>query len=140
MGVIAQSDAIEDEVVRVAHDENAGAVLLHVVDLGEVSEVPPGVLHSKERFAAAAVDGAVAHDRAPWRMVCEDKGFASMAAPIDDPAAAGGHVVVPWIARGVDDGVCVDEQGDGGLKMERGGKKTFRSPEPWSSTASPLPQ
>lgn len=46
-----------------------------------------------------------------------------MAIPIDDPAATRGHVVVARIARGVEDGVAVDEQGDAGLEVEGAGEK-----------------
>jgi hypothetical protein len=40
---------------------------------------------------------------------------------IDDPTTAGDYVVVAWIARTVEDGICIDEQGDAGPEMERRG-------------------
>jgi hypothetical protein len=54
-------------------------------------------------------------------MVGDDKRLASMAILIDDPATAGGYIIITWIARSIEHSICVDEQGDARLEMERRG-------------------
>ncbi len=98
VGRVAQSDAIESEVVRLANNEHTSAVLLRVIDLGDVSEIPPRSCLTEERCTAAAVNSAVAHDRAMRRVIGDDKRFASVTVLIDDPATAGADVKVARIA------------------------------------------
>jgi len=105
------------------NDEEARAVLLRVIDLRDVREIPPRGFLSEKCFTAAAIDGAVAHDRAMGGVVSDDERFASMAALIHDSATAWRDVVVARIAGGVEHGVGIDEQSDARLEMERRSEK-----------------
>ena len=108
VGGVLEGDAVEGEVVGVVGDEDTGD-LLSGASAGFFGEVPPGCIAAEELGAAAAVDGAVAHDGRSGDVLGGEQGLAEVAFVGEDAALAGDGGVEGGIAGGEEGGAFVDE-------------------------------
>ena len=131
VGGVAQGDAVQGEVVGLAHDHQARASLELILHLGFFRQVPPGDVGPvftvlpvvDQRGATATVDGPVAHDARAGRLVGQDKRLAFVSCFRDDTTASRRDVVVAWISRGEQGRAGGDEQGHAGFQPQWTRKK-----------------
>jgi hypothetical protein len=124
-GRVAESDFVENEVVRVAQGDHRGDALLLVSDLCLMREIPPADVLAEERGTAASIDGALAHDAGVGNAVAGDERLAAPAVLGDDAAGAGREIVDARIARGDKRGVLADNESDAGTESERAGEENI---------------
>jgi hypothetical protein len=113
----------------VVDDDHAGATLVEVFDFGLMGKVPPCDFLAEEGGSAATVNDALAHDAGIGSVVGGDEWLASVAALVYDAATAGCEVVVARVARGVEGGGAVNEEGYAGTQMDRRGEEDVIVPE-----------